>query len=396
LKIREDWMKEFRAAKGYAVDWAPETPDNLLEFARWVKTAKNADQTALDVFAFTSAGGNNSLGTLGTWLPLMYGAVSVAPWGFYTEGGEVGFSVTDGSYKKMLEFLRVIEKEQLIEPVWFSQKFEDKHRTYQGKIAIDWLPGAVTDYTQTEFTDKDGSIKQDTTDWWETYNLPVDPSADNSRAGYMPGPGLAGKIITVSQKAALNAEKMKKICALIDACYCYYDSETGEYRRGEAYDALRWGVGIEDGLAYIDIPDSNLKYVNTSSVTAGRADRYYREKQTGAWDWGAWFSSTNDGIVQGNKAQLDSIVLKVAEHNIKTANMPSKPEIGSYLQLPAADLNEMVGDMVAFERRYITQNWDQAARDGEYDKYIARWRNELKGDEFLAAAKIQFGELGLL
>ncbi|MDR3318337.1 MAG: hypothetical protein LBS99_02770 [Clostridiales bacterium] len=396
LKIREDWLTQFRAEKSYAAAWAPTTPDMLLEFARWIKTAKNPNQAALDVFAFTSAGGSNSLGVLGTWLPLMYGAVSVAPFGFYPEGDEVKFSTTDGSYKQMLEFLRTVVQEQLIEPTWYSQQFADKHRTYQGKIAIEWLPGSVTDYTQAEFTDADGNVTQDTTDWWETYDLPVQPGTANTRAGNMPGPGLAGKIITVSKKAALNADKMRKICALIDACYSRYDAETDTYARGSAYDALRWGVGIEDGLAYADIAGANLKYINTSSVSAGRGERYYREKQTGAWDWGAWFSSTNDGIIQGNKSEVDAIVLKVAQHNVKTANMAAKPEIGAYLQFPAADLNEMVNEMVAFEYGYATQSgWDSSERETRYNAFIQRWRTSLKGNDFLASAAEQFRSLGL-
>ncbi len=402
LKLREDWLIRFREYKGYAPDWSPAVPEDLLDFARWIRDFTNDGKQPTDLeynYGFSGAGGRKSLGgTLGTWLPLMYGTVGIAPYGFYvTDSGEVGFPTTDGTYKKMLDFLQTICEENLIEPAWFSQSYAERRRTYSGHIGIEWQPGEISTNTQAYFDehnilDPETGKVVDTTNMWETYDLPVDPScADNGHAGYMPGTGLAGYVITVSQATALNRTKMEKICKLIDDCYCYHDEETDTYQRGSAYDALRWGIGIEQGIKYVPIENSNQVYCNTSSETAGNP-RYYRESFPGAYDWGAWFSSVNDGIVQGNAPEVTPLVLKVAEQDTKTANMKQKPQIGEYIQLPAAQLETMVSEMVAFEYSYVTQGWGES----EYAAFLQRWSGTLGGNSFLAAAREQFQSLGLI
>lgn len=413
LKIREDWMTMYRTDTEKAADWAPQTPEDLLDFARWIDAQKDAGvQQFQDVYAFSTAGGGNSLGTLGTWMPLMFGSVTVAPYGFYpTDDGEVAFGTTDGSYKEFLDFFKIVVEEELIEPAWFTQQYAERQRTYAGKIAIEWMPGEITSYTQAEFNDKkityasrgmtppEGKSETDiidATNLWETYELPVKKGTTNPRAGYMPGSGLCSKVITVSKATAQSRTKMEKICALIDDLYCYYNEETGEYERGEAYDALRWGIGIEKDLQYQPIEGSKQVYICTSSERAGKSEKYYREQQNGAWDWGAWFSSTNDGVIQADEPEVNALVLKMAEHENKTANMASLPQVGDYVNLDTTLLNEMVADMVNFEHKYVTENWDSARAQTEYDSYIAKWKTSLHGDEFLAEAKEQFRALGLL
>lgn len=98
LKIREDWADEYRATTtDYVLDgrvyypagatatnggeWQPDTPEDLLNFARFIKIQKNADQSKLSCFGFSTAGEQKDFGVLGTWIPLMYGAVCQLPWG---------------------------------------------------------------------------------------------------------------------------------------------------------------------------------------------------------------------------------------------------------------------------------------------------------------------------
>lgn len=236
----------------------------------------------------------------------------------------------------------------------------------------------------------------DATDLWKTYALPKKQGTENERAGYMPGTGLAGKVITVSKATAQSKSKMEKICKLIDDLYCYFDEETGEYKRGEAYDALRWGVGIEKNLQFQKIEGSPQVYICTSSERAGFTEKYYREKQNGAWDWGAWFSSTNDGVISADEPHVNALVLKIAEHDNLTANMPSLPQIGDYVSLDASLLSDMTSDMVSFEYKYVNSKWSAENAQKEYDSYVKKWNSTLHGQEFLAAAKTQFTELGLI
>ena len=160
LKIREDWANEYRALTdnydkngNVATDsasvyipagatvtdggkWMPDSPDDLLYFARYIKVFKNKGLASADYYGFTTAGGKNSLGTLETWMPLMWGRVPVVPYGYYVADGKVSFSTTDGSFEPYLNYLRNICDEELIDPSWFSQQFSDDKRTTYGKIGI--------------------------------------------------------------------------------------------------------------------------------------------------------------------------------------------------------------------------------------------------------------------
>ncbi len=412
LKIREDWANEYRALTdnydkngNVATDsasvyipagatvtdggkWMPDSPDDLLYFARYIKVFKNKGLASADYYGFTTAGGKNSLGTLETWMPLMWGRVPVVPYGYYVADGKVSFSTTDGSFEPYLNYLRNICDEELIDPSWFSQQFSDDKRTTYGKIGIQWYPGSISSSTQIDANaNRKEDEKIDTTDWWETYPLPVADDAVNEYAGYMAGEGLAGNIITVSKQTSLNKALMEKICKLIDDCYAYHDEATGEYHRGVAYDALRWGVGIEDGVNYKNIPSSTLVYCNT----AGDNKKTYRGQYSGAWDWGAWISSSYDGVVQGTDKEITSITLKVAEHNLKTATYKTTPQIGEFLTLDSGKVTDVVADMVSFAYKYATRTTEKTVAG-----YCAEMNARADFKSLLAEAENQFRTLGLL
>ena len=412
LKIREDWAEEYRALTadydqngnvttvasdvyvpaGATVtdggEWMPETPEDLLYFARYIKVFKNKGLDKADYFGFTTAGGGTSLGTLETWMPLMWGRVPVAPYGFYVNSdNEIAFSTTDGTYELYLDYLKQIVSEELIDPNWFSQSFSNDKRTTYGKIGIQWYPGSITSSTDIDANaGKSDSEKVDTTDWWETYPLPVSEDSDNEFAGYMAGEGLAGNIITVSKQTAMNKGMMEQICKLIDDCYANYDATTDTYERGKAYDALRWGVGVDSGMEYLEIKGTNLVYCNTDGD-----GNTYRSIYTGAWDWGAWISSSYDGVVQGLTKDITSITLKVAEHNLKTATYKTTPQIGEYLTLDSSLITDMTLDMASFAYKYATGTASKTV--SEYCDY---WKTSLKGNELLQQAAQQYKALGLM
>ncbi len=410
LKIREDWAEEYRAmtddydkngnvttnpsdvyipagatcTKGG--EWMPDTPEDLVFFARYIKVFKNKGLDKVDYYGFTTAGGKNSLGTLETWMPLMWGRVPVVPYGFYLDGdGNVQFSTTDGSFEPYLNYLRQICDEELIDPSWFSQQFSDDKRTTSGKIGIQWYPGSISTSTQIDANaGRDEEI--DTSDWWMTYPLPVSEDAANEYAGYMAGQGLAGNIITVSKQTSLNKPMMEKICKLIDDCYAYHDEESDTYERGVAYDALRWGVGIENGISYLSIENSPLVYCNTSGD-----GNSYRGKYSGAWDWGAWISSSYDGVIQGTSDKVSKVILKVAEHDLKTATFKTTPQIGEFLVLDASKVNDVVADMVSFAYKYATRSTDQSVAD-----YCRSINSNASMKSLMEEADVQFKKLGLV
>ena len=381
LKIREDWAEEYRSSLG--TDWQPNTPDDLLAFARWIKANKEG------CYAFTSAGGRTSFGTLGHFVSYMFGYVNELPYSLYlNETGKVQCGITDGSYKKVLDYIKTIVSEGLIDPQWYDQTWDQKTKTKQGKIGIEWYPGTITE--ETEGYNKDKLAPGETTlNWWKTYSLPSD---GGKYSGFMPIDSYFGKIITVSKKCGLNSTKMEKICSLLnDICFHYDEDAEGaaKFSRGKAYNALRWGVGIETGLNFQSIGDTAYSYICTTSEDT----HYYRESSVGqgAWDWGAWFSTTGDGVIQGTGSTVDDIALKVYEHNAVTSNMPTQVQIGASLYLDATLINDITAKTNNYAYKYVT---GQSTGYSTYEEFVQTWLKSWHGQELMDEALVQFKELG--
>ena len=390
LKIREDWAEEYRQTEEGA-NWQPNTPEDLLNFARWIKTTKDG------CYGFSTAGEQTDFGVLGTWIPLMYGAVCQLPWGIYfDETGKVDFGITDGTEKLMLDFIRTIHQEGLIEPNWYYQKASEKTST-AGKIGIEWYTGEISETTQGYFNRQAEANKTepiDTVNWWKTYPVPKDPSCPYG--GFQPSDGFLGTIITVSVKAANDEAKMEKIIAFLDdLAMTKTVNEQGEtvYNRSAGYDALRWGVGIESSLAFQTIEGTNRVYLYTGEE--GVTERQYRAEYPGAWDWGMFFRSKDDGVVQGTSSQtVTKIVNKVIEHDATTANYTRRLQYGSVLKLDSSTISALTKKMQAFEYEYVTtKKWSAEDFQKKYDAFVADWKKS-GGDALLAEAAKQFRNYG--
>ena len=389
LKIREDWANEFRATEDGA-NWQPNTPDDLLSFARWIKVNKPG------CYGFSTAGEQTDFGVLGTWIPLMYGAVCQLPWGIYfDENNKVDFGITDGTEKLMLDFIRTIVKEGLIEPNWYYQNASQKTST-AGKIGIEWYTGEISETTQGYFNRQaqaNNSTPVDTSDWWKTYPVPKDPS--RPYGGFQPSDGFLGTIITVSVKAANDEAKMEKIIAFLDDLAMTKSvNENGEtvYNRSAGYDALRWGIGIEDSLSFQTIENTSRVYLYTGDE--GVENRAYRSQYPGAWDWGMFFRSKDDGVVQGTSNQtVTKIVNKVIEHDATTANYTRRMQYGGVLKLDSSIISTLTKKMQAFEYEYVNANWSEQESQTKYEAFVSDWKRS-GGDALLAEAAKQFRNYG--
>ena len=383
LKIREDWATEFRN-DGNA-DWMPNTPEDLLDFARWIKENKPG------CYGFTSAGSRASFGTLGNYISYMFGYVNELPWGLYVdESGNPNFGVLDGPYERYLNYIKTIVYEELIDPQWYEQDWEHKTKTKEGKIGIEWYPVTIT--SETEQYQADYLPQGETTlNWWKTYNLPSD---GGKYSGFMPINSYFGHIITVSKKCSLDNEKMTRICRFLNdiAFYTEGEAENKVFKRGVAYDALRWGVGVEPNLAFQDIPGTNYKYICTS--TKEGEPEHYRNTSAGqgAWDWGAWFSNTGDGVIQGTSDIVDDITMKVYEHNMLTSIMAAQVQVGSSLNLDSSLVKTVQTMMENYSYKYVT---GQNTGYDSYQSFVNAWKQK-GGDELLADAKEQFKNLGYI
>lgn len=389
LKIREDWANEFRATEDGA-NWQPNTPDDLLNFARWIKVNKPG------CYGFSTAGEQTDFGVLGTWIPLMYGAVCQLPWGIYfDENNNVDFGITDGTEKLMLDFIKKVVKEGLIEPNWYYQNASQKTST-AGKIGIEWYTGEISETTQGYFNRQaqaNNSTPVDTSDWWKTYPVPKDPS--RPYGGFQPSDGFLGTIITVSVKAANDEAKMEKIIAFLDdLAMTKTVNDNGEtvYNRSKGYDALRWGIGIEDSLSFQTIENTSRVYLYTGDE--GVENRAYRSQYPGAWDWGMFFRSKDDGVVQGTSNQtVTKIVNKVIEHDATTANYTRRMQYGGVLKLDSSIISTLTKKMQAFEYEYVNANWSEQESQTKYEAFVADWKRS-GGEALLAEAAKQFRNYG--
>lgn len=416
LKIREDWADEYRATTtDYVVNgqvyypagatatnggkWNPNTPEDLLNFAKWIKINKNSDQSSLSCFGFSTAGEQKDFGVLGTWVPLMYGSVCQLPWGIYfNEDGSVDFGITDGTEKKMLDFISVLVKEKLIEPNWYYQNASQKTST-AGKIGIEWYVGEISETTQGYFTrnkikdEKTGEIVN-TLDWWKTYPVPKDP--DSPRGGYQPSDGFLGTIITVSVKAANDKAKMEKIIKFLDDLAMTKEVDASgniKYNRSKAYDALRWGVGVESELKFKTISSSAQVYIYTGDE--GYSKKQYRSQYPGAWDWGMFFRSKDDGVVQGTTdINVTPVINKVIQHNTETASYMRKLQYGSILKLDTSTVSTLTKKMQAFEYKYVNTVYaSEAEALKAYENFVEDWKKS-GGIALLNEAKKQFKSYG--
>ena len=362
LKIRKDWLEKLNLDP-------PKTPEDLLNIAR-AFTNEDPDGNGIhDTYGFTEGGAGQSFNVLGQWVPYMFGDI------WYVKDGQVVNGFTEGHHKKTLDFIKTLVSEQLIDPNWYVQTWAEKTLDAQGKVGIQWMIGSIA-VSSESYVANDGS----TVGWWETYEVPKDPDG-GPWAGYMPANAVASHIISVSSKAALDSAKMQKIVKLIDDVIATPDGV-----RPETYDALRWGVGVEEGHAMIPVEGTSYVYTNTGETDTVKL---YWNTVPGGWDWGSWFNIPNtDGVVHGTQAEPTDVIRRVIEMNEKAIGMERVPSM-NMLTLNASVENQLRKMQNTFEYQYVT------GRNTDYDGFVRQWR-EQGGDQLLAQATQQLKEMGFI
>lgn len=399
LRVRKDWVADYAAANSLEEDFVIETPEQLLDFARWVKANKKSP-AGDPVYPFTSAGGGNSIGTTLEWTQNMFGwtinGLGNNPrMGFYItqDGKSVSNPVIDGSYEKWLNFLRTLHEEQLIYSDWYTTDWATKGgQLYAGQTAFDWYPGSAlvseTYNMNKEVEETNNGV--DTLDWWGSMKVPSDGSYGS---GVVPTAGAIGKIWSVSYETSLSNVKMEKIMKILnDVVFTKGDDPEAAdyYQRTELYDALRWGVGTIDGIEYTPIEGSNSVLCNTDP-NGDASD--LRSVNAGTWDWGAWFSTRSDGVIQATAT--DEISLRMAAiggaMDNETASMNLLFCPGASFEYDATKVQEMFDAYVTFTVQYM-----QGTNTETIAQFQERWRTTLGGNDMIAEATRQYKELGYM
>lgn len=400
LKVRQDWLNDYAEKTiGYNStengDYKLKNSQDMLSFARWVKTTKNENggEGKVDVYAFTSSGKGTEIGTSIEWTQGLFGhtvngLANDPANGFYiTDSGEVSNPIIDGSYKKWLDFMRTLVSENLITPGWFTQSWSDKQAFFrQEKVAFEYYPGSIAQEIYfSHKSEEKYNYGEDCIEWYQNMEMPKD---DGVKFDGMPEGVNFGHIWTVTYAASLNSSKMDKICSLLnDVIVTYDETKTDKeyFKRSETYDAIRWGKGILDSINYTDIPGSMYVMCDTSK-------KDFRTDNPGSYDYGSWFSTANDGVAQmdgGNKTAM-TVAAKVGQLNMGAQKSRKYFVPGSLFVYDRAKLTKMFDEYVSFTYRYATGKTDDA------DGFINKWRNELEGDKMIAEAKKQYKEMGYI
>jgi len=352
VKARVDWISEYAAEKNLGEDYVIATPDELLDFARWVRDTKNEDPNNITTYAFSSAGSGNSIGTTFEWTQLMFGFTmngmsNQAARGFYiTEEGTVSHPVLDGSYEEWLKFAKTCVDENLISPDWFTQDWGTKGgMLYNETLAFDWYPGAIVAESYSNH-DENMEDPSQILNWWGNMDTVFG----------IPTAGSIGHIWTVSKTATLDDAKMQAICKFMDDVIVTYDysaTDSSFYQRSATYDAMRWGVGVLDFIEYIPLEGTTLVACNT---TAAEGVSDFRADYPGSWDYGCVFSTRSDGVVQITGADEESIKIgaKVGELEGTTGELKQTFTPGSQFQYDETVLTRMFEEYTAFTYAYMT------------------------------------------
>ena len=380
LKCRQDWINEYaKQKKSWDVtkgDYKLKDSDDVLEFARWVKGAKNG--SSISVYAFTSSAHGVEIGTSIEWTQGLFGhtvngLANDPARGFYiTDDGEVSNPVIDGSFEKWCNFMRTLVDEQLISPDWFTQDWGAKGAYFcNQRVAFEYYPGAIANEAYAAHkNDEEYHYGEDCLSWYSNMEMIHNADVPESMRG-MPMNASVGHIWSVTYSTSLNTAKMKKICRLMDDLVVLYDETKTDktyFDRTETYDALRWGKGILDDIDFVEI--ENSKY-----VLCDVSVKNFRSDNPGSYDYGAWFSTANDGVSQVDSADpiTAKVAAKVGELNTGAVTENKYFIPGMYFAYNQSDLTKMFDAYVKFVYEYAV------GRDDDIEGFIERWRTDLHG-----------------
>ncbi|MFB9276770.1 extracellular solute-binding protein [Cohnella cellulosilytica] len=349
FKVRQDWLDNLNLQK-------PTTPEELLEVLRKF-THDDPDRNGEnDTWGISSAGAGVNLGELAN-LEFMYGKRE-----FFVNGDKADHSIVNGTHKKMLDFVKTIVDEKLVDPDWYTQGWEQrKPKLFSGKVGITFYPGVLINELEGGTGNTGATI-----DWFENLQMPK----GGPEGGNLPPGAVAGTIVTISKKAAEDPAKLQRILKII---------ESSTYPN-DGYWALRWGVGV-NGQEVVELEDGG-KFVSLK-------DELYRQDNKGAYDWGTWVATGQDGVVESMNEQPGDSDIKQMRLDLEAMKMPANPNDMSVLSLDAqlkSDLETMQNE---FDIKYILGG------TSDYDGFVQQWLAS-GGQQLLDQATEQFKQAGLI
>jgi ABC-type glycerol-3-phosphate transport system substrate-binding protein len=357
--IHQDWLDKLGLK-------TPTTPDELFAVAQ-AFTTRDPDGNGLnDTYAFTSSGGGESLGAIDS-LALMFG-----PSTYYIDNNKVSHPITDGNYKRTLDFIKKVVDAQLIDPNWYSQGWGDMQPAiYNGKIGIVWYPPEAL-LSEGSSRRNDSVIK----DWFSVLPMPKGTANGGKLSAISP----FGSIRTVSADVAKDKSKLDAIIQFMESTVL----------PSKEYWKIRMGYEI-DNYAMVEIKGRAYFDWGPDSAKRGSVAGNYPGQNMWPFNWGKLVGTyaLQGNPVSGPEPNPDEVTLKALDMSNQVMAHPRYSDESYLLNLSNENVNQAYTVSNEFAIQYIL------GRTTDYDGFVRRWL-AAGGQALLDEATQQFKGYGLI
>ncbi len=354
VQIRKDWLANLGMKE-------PTTDQELFEYLKAV-TFDDPDRNGKnDTYGTTAAGTGKDL-SLFSQFEYMYG-----PSGWYVDDqGNVNNSILDGTHQKMLEFVKKLSDEKVLDPDWYTQDWGKLGTKVHGeKVGMIWYPSReLINEADTHIPDKD------ILGYWEPIVVPQG-SAIGGKLG--PDP-ITGGVYAISASTASDPGKMERVLQIL---------EDAQYPN-EGYYGFRWGVGVPGVDQKIQETQDGLSFINMKD------DFRQQPGNNAGLDYGAWanFNGT-DPLLEISEAEPGDLTKTwvAAENKVKT--FPKYRNYNDLLNLDIGTVANLKKLQDEFDIKFIV------GRDNDYEAFKTAWLKN-GGEQLLADAALQFKAAGVI
>lgn len=353
VQIRKDWLANLGMKE-------PTTDEELFQYLKAVTFNDPDGNNKNDTFGTTAAGTGKNLNLFSNF-ELMYG-----PSGWYVEDGKVNHSLLDGTHHKMLDFVKRLVDEKIVDPDWYLQDWGKMGTKVHGsKVGMVWYPSR-------ELINEEAGDKSDDSflDFWEPIAIPK----GSERGGKLGPDAIAGGVYAISAAAAKDPAKLERILHILD---------DAQYPN-EGYLGFRWGIGVPGVDQVIQKTESGQTFINMKD------DFRAQQGNQAGYDYGAWilFNGT-DPVLEISEESPGRLTLTWAAAEEKVRGFEKLQNYNDLLNLDATTVSNLQKLQDEFDIKYIL------GKETDYEKFVDTWLKN-GGQKLVDDAAAQFKALGLL
>ena len=379
FKIRKDWVKEWSPT--HDPKDVPETTNELLDMARWVKQNKGSNY-----YLFTSAGDNKNLGSIG-YLQYMFGEYN--DW-YIDANGNINHPILDGSHEQFLNFMRTVYEEGLIDPNWYIQSWGNhKTKLFAGNIGMDHYPAVIAQ----EYLAGNNNNEETASDIWEFMPMPTsEPGV--TRQDYTITH--LSRYIAINKDTAKNTVKMKKLLKIINDTM-FNPTQSVE---DSSYYKLRWGLEVDNYTIGNGNTDEFTEVVDKNGNATGfyayyvnkNRENHKKSSYGGLWDYGVMLENLGDKVIEYQYATTygQSAYDFIEMYNDTQAHFAKQTKIN---YMDSLYLNDKLVNAAAAVADEFEINYIKKTNSQNYEKFKSSWL-AAGGEQLKQMAVTQLKALG--